>query len=492
MYELRPYQQECVDIVRNLPDGSKALIVMATALGKTVTFSQFPRKGRMLILSHRDELVRQPEKYFSDTTFGIEKADIRSNGEDVVSASVQSLFMPDRLLTFKPDAFDMIIIDEAHHATSAMYQRILGYFKPRLLIGVTATPIRSDNISLRSVFDGIIFERNLFWGIENKWLCPFSGRTIRTDVDISDVTIMDEDYDVRLLERAVNVPKMVKAVSDAYIESAYRKRHSTLIFCISVHSANNVMESIRSQVDPCDRERIQMITGKTSLVQRRQFIDDFKTGKILALLNCQVLTEGTDLSNTDCIIVGRPCCSSVMYTQIVGRGLRLDDTKSDCLILDVIPKGGRKLCTVASLLGLNWDEAPDRFRDKIAQKNLSYSELQALVDQIENQVYDSVVKACEKATKVGSKDRYVRCGNDSRSLYRERVYETRSFLSQIASLTEPAMDFQGKMAGINSFFGIQTFRGQTEDAAFIVRGKANDFEFHFSTADSNGKLMVTA
>lgn len=237
---------------------------------------------------------------------------------------------------------------------------------------------------------------------------------------------------------------------------------------------------------------VPIFTGTTGNTQRQGLIDDFKSGKILALINCQILTEGTDLSNTDCIIVGRPCCSPVLYTQIVGRGLRLDASKTDCLILDIIPAGGRKLCTISSLLGLEWDEAPDRFRDKMGQKIINYSDILSLINRIEEQVYDAVTKADEKTTEVGQKSQYQKCGDDSRSIYREHVYETRSFLTKIASLTEPAMDYQGKLAGIDSFYGMQTFRGQTADAAFIVRGKASDFEFHFSAADSDGKLIASA
>ena len=107
-YVLRPYQQECVDVIDNIDPGSY-LVVLATGLGKTMIFSHIKRKGRVLILSHRDELVRQPAKYY-ECSFGIEKAGEVSHGEEVVSASVQSLIH--RLDRFQPDDFDTIITDE--------------------------------------------------------------------------------------------------------------------------------------------------------------------------------------------------------------------------------------------------------------------------------------------------------------------------------------------------------------------------------------------
>lgn len=113
-YVLRDYQKECVDLVNGLPDGSRTVVALATGLGKTLVGASLDFHGRVLWLSHRDELVRQPEKYFRarGMSFGIEKADEHAGDEDVVSASVQSLYRDERLHSFAPDAFDTIIVDE--------------------------------------------------------------------------------------------------------------------------------------------------------------------------------------------------------------------------------------------------------------------------------------------------------------------------------------------------------------------------------------------
>ena len=121
----------------------------------------------MLILSHRDELVNQPEKYF-DCSFGVEQGSKMSHGEEIVSASVQSLVR--RLNKFSPDDFDVIICDEAHHSTARTYRTIFDYFTPRLLLGFTATPNRNDGVGLQEIYQDIIFERDLRWGIENGFL----------------------------------------------------------------------------------------------------------------------------------------------------------------------------------------------------------------------------------------------------------------------------------------------------------------------------------
>ena len=164
--ELRGYQRDCISAIESQPSGSY-LVQMATGLGKTVTFANIPRHGRVLLLSHREELVEQPRKYYQ-CSYGVERASIQSHGEEVVSASVQTLTR--RLSRFRPDEFDTIIVDEAHHSAARSYRRILDYFEPRLTLGFTATPNRGDKVRLDDVFSRIIFQRDLRWGIENGYL----------------------------------------------------------------------------------------------------------------------------------------------------------------------------------------------------------------------------------------------------------------------------------------------------------------------------------
>lgn len=159
--QLRAYQQECIDTLESKPPG-RYLVQMATGLGKTVTFANLPRHGDMLLLSHREELVRQPLKYF-DCSTGVEMAADHSRPTDeVVSASVQSLVH--RLEQFDPYRFHTIIVDEAHHAAARTYRKVLDYFQPEKVIGFTATPNRSDKARLSDVFDEIVFQRDLRWG----------------------------------------------------------------------------------------------------------------------------------------------------------------------------------------------------------------------------------------------------------------------------------------------------------------------------------------
>ncbi len=183
--KLRQYQQDAID---SIPNSGRYLISMATGLGKTVTFSQIPRQGRMLILAHREELLNQPKQYF-DCSYGIEKGSLKSNGEEVIAASVQSLCR--RLHRFNDDDFDIIIIDEAHHASAKSYQKIIDHFKPRLLLGVTATANRADGQGLDHIFEKIIFERDIEFGIDNNYLSNVSCKRVNIGYDLSRINLIN-------------------------------------------------------------------------------------------------------------------------------------------------------------------------------------------------------------------------------------------------------------------------------------------------------------
>lgn len=200
-FTLRPYQEKCL---ASIPDAGAYLVCMATGLGKGLTFSRVPRRGRMLILSHRDELIHQPEKYFN-CSFGVEQGKETSHGEEVVSASVQSLVR--RLDKFKPDDFDVMITDECHHAAAPSYRKIYDYFTPRLHLGFTATPNRNDGVGLKEIYQDIIFQRDLRWGIENHYLSPLHCLRVDIGYDLRSVAMRLGDYAPEALDKAVNEVK---------------------------------------------------------------------------------------------------------------------------------------------------------------------------------------------------------------------------------------------------------------------------------------------
>lgn len=344
--ELRPYQQECIDIVTGLPPGSY-LCQMATGLGKTVTFANIPRQGRELILSHREELVRQPQKYYS-CSYGVERAQEHSHGEDVVSASVQSMVR--RLEHFDPYDFDTIIVDEAHHAAAKTYRTILDYFKPRMLLGFTATPNRGDKVRLDNIFERIVFARDLRFGIKEGYLTDIYCLRVNIGYDLRAVHTRNGDYAPGELDEAME--GTADAIAEAYSKHA---KGPTLIFAVSVHHAEEIAAKIPGAV---------VVTGKTS--NRAEIIRAFTDGQIPVLVNCMVFTEGTDIPRVETVMVARPTQSDSLYAQMVGRGLRLYPGKERLTLIDCVGVTGKaSLCTAPSLLGLDIDNIPERKRSEL-------------------------------------------------------------------------------------------------------------------------------
>ncbi|MBO5179300.1 MAG: DEAD/DEAH box helicase [Clostridia bacterium] len=346
--ELRDYQKQVLEIIDNLSPGSY-LIQMATGLGKTATFANIKRKGRVLVLAHREELVTQPVKYY-DCPIGVEMASRKSNGEPVVIASVQSLLH--RLDKFKPDDFDMIITDEAHHAAAKSYKTIYSYFKPRLHLGFTATPNRGDSVRLDDVFQEIIFEKDIKWAIQNKYLTDIECLRINIGYDISKVAKRMGDFAVGELEEALNTEVINKAIGEVYKEHA---KGQTLIFATSVKHAEDIAKEIPGAV---------AVTADTK--NRSELIEKFTTRQIPCLVNCMIFTEGTDMPLVETVIIARPTSNSALYTQMVGRGLRLYPGKAKLRLIDLVGTTGKaNLCTAPSLIGIDLNTVPKEKQDEI-------------------------------------------------------------------------------------------------------------------------------
>lgn len=363
--KLRDYQQECVNIINDLESGSY-LVAVATGLGKTVIFSHIRRRGRMLILSHREELVWQPRKYF-DCSYGVEQAENHSSGEEVVSASVQSLVR--RLNTFQPDDFDIIITDEAHHAVADTYRQIYDYFTPRLHIGFTATPNRADNVKLGEIYSKIIYERDLKWGIKHEYLSDICCMQADIGYDLSEVHKQGDDLNLSQLSRAVDNPIQNQAVAAAYHEYAVGQ---TLIFTATVQHAYHIAKLIDGAV---------VVSAETE--NRSKIIQRFTNREIPCLVNCMVFTEGTDIPLIETIIIARPTRNASLYTQMVGRGLRKHPCKKYLTLIDCVGITGK----------LDICQAPDLFGIGELPKGIKPEQLQGkLLTEIEEMVNEEVNK----------------------------------------------------------------------------------------------------
>lgn len=358
MFKLRPYQQEALDAMLQAEANgiSKQLVVLPTGAGKTVIFSHLPliknNATPMLVLAHREELLHQAktkiEQSNPNLVVEIEQAENYATHVDVVVASVATLGRnnSERISRFSKDYFKTIIIDEAHHAAAPSYRRILDYFNSNFVLGVTATPQRSDSTRLIDVFQEIVYYKTIQDLIEQGYLTRLVGYRIKTNTDLTSVEVNDGDFIQSQLEDAVNNPVRNATIVSSYLNLCQKRK--TIIFAAGVQHAKDLALSFEKA-----KVNSQVILGETSSEDRKSILQNFKNGTVPVLINVGVLTEGFDEPSVQAIILARPTKSNLLYTQIVGRGTRIDDNKDNCIIVDISDTTkGKKPIGLPTLLGL--------------------------------------------------------------------------------------------------------------------------------------------
>jgi len=356
--ELRPYQQEALDSIKSFIENNvtRQLVVLPTGAGKTVIFTHLSQHIDnalpMLILAHREELLTQAKNKLEwsnpHLTVEIEQAQNYATQSDVVIASVPTLGRnnSDRISRFPRNYFRTIVIDEAHHAAAPTYRRILDYFENSFTLGVTATPQRSDNTRLTDVFDEIVYYKTIVDLIEEGWLSRIVGYRIQTDTDISEVQSREGDYVISQLEDTINTPQRNATIVASYLEICGDAK--AIAFCAGVQHANDLAASFAAA-----QVSAEVIVGITPSDERQKILTRFASGQTRVLVNVGVLTEGFDEPSVEAIILARPTRSTLLYTQIVGRGTRLFEGKEHCKVLDFADTTkGRKPLGLPSLLGL--------------------------------------------------------------------------------------------------------------------------------------------
>jgi ATP-dependent helicase IRC3 len=358
MITLRPYQQEALDsILLNEANGiTRQLVVLPTGAGKTVIFSHLPiirpQSLPMLVLAHRAELLEQArDKILASNphlSVEIEQAERRAGHVDVVVASVATLGRNNtpRINDYPKDYFKSIIIDEAHHAAAPSYIRILDHFNSPFILGVTATPQRSDSTRLIDVFQEIVYYKSIQDLIKDGWLSPLVGYRVKTNVDISQVEMQNGDYSQSQLEKTIDTPERNAHIVASYNNLAPFKK--AIVFASGVKHAENLALSFRKASVACE-----VIVGTTSREEREKIFQTFSSGLTKVIVNVGVLTEGFDEPSIEAIILAKPTRSTLLYTQIVGRGTRIFPGKEHCIVIDIADTTkGKKPIGLPTLLGL--------------------------------------------------------------------------------------------------------------------------------------------
>lgn len=391
--ELRPYQQQARDRIHAEWDAghTRTLLVLPTGTGKTIVFAsvaadQVRAGDRVLILAHRGELLEQAADKLQRSTglvSAVEKAESTclDSWFRVVVGSVQTLQRTARLERFPQDYFGTIIIDEAHHAITDGYRRILDYFSGAKVLGVTATPDRGDMRNLGEVFDSLAFEYKLTDAIKEGYLCKIMAQTIPLQLDITSVTMSGGDYAVGDLGTALD-PYLEQIAAEMARRCKSRK---TVVFLPLIKTSQKFRDLLNTY-----GFRAAEVNGQSD--DRRQVLADFDAGKYNVLCNSMLLTEGWDCPSVDCVVVLRPTKVRSLYSQMVGRGTRLSPGKTDLLLLDFLWMTDKhELCRPADLV------CEDRTVARQMTETLAESGCPEDIEQAAAQASEDVVAQREEA-----------------------------------------------------------------------------------------------
>jgi DNA repair protein RadD len=341
---LRPYQKAGVDALRQCyAIGKKApLYVLPTGGGKTFVFTYIAknitsRGRRACILVHRAELLKQASKSLKEmgVDHGIIAPGWSYRGESIAVASVQTLARRIKTATAQEleriYKFDLIIVDEAHHAVAGTWRKILEFFSISKWLGVTATPCRSDGSGLGvhagGCFDDMVRGPSVKELIEMGFLCRPIVYAPPTKVDLSKVHIRRGDYDHKELAAELDKPTITGNAVAHYARLCPFK--PAVVFCVSVEHAKHVAMEFRMAGFTA-----YSLDGTASDSERSGILDGLARGEIHVVTSCDLISEGTDIPAVQAAILLRPTKSEGLYLQQVGRALRIAPNKNYALILD--------------------------------------------------------------------------------------------------------------------------------------------------------------
>ncbi|MCD8036878.1 MAG: DEAD/DEAH box helicase [Clostridiales bacterium] len=333
--ELKEHQKAALQALKAMRDNNEtiALLYHATGTGKTVTAVMDAKScgGRVLFIAHTQELVNQAANTFrqiwSSVTVGRYCEAVKEPNTHVVCAGVQSVAL--HLDQFKDNDFDYLIVDEAHHAAADTYQKVLNYFKPAFTLGLTATPERADDKSILEIFKNTAHKLDIQTAVEIGELVPVRCIRIHTNIDLTKVRFNSVQYNIRDLESKIYVPERNRLIVDTWMQYVRDKR--TVVFCASVKHAEQIASLFREQGISA-----VSVSGGMKQSERKEFQERFVNREIMVLCACDLLNEGWDCPEIEVLFMARPTMSKVIYTQQLGRGMRLYDGKESLMVFDFV------------------------------------------------------------------------------------------------------------------------------------------------------------
>lgn len=365
------------------------LLYLPTGAGKTVIATYVIKAlreraafGRVLFVAHRREILDQTaqtlRQHLPRVNVEVEQGERNSSGEaDITVASVQSLVR--RKERFDPKKFDLVICDECHRALAPSWEEVIDYFYTHagtesLLLGMTATPRRTDGKSALDVFGQTAFEISRTDLEDLGFLVPMRYFTVRSDLKLDKVKLSGGDFQVGALSKVMDAPEQRAMAVKAWLEQGAGNR--TIAFCAGVDHAHHLAQDLLSIGVPADS-----IDGKTK--ERDELLQRFRHGELRVLTNYGVLTEGFDDPEVSCILMARPTTSPLVYTQCIGRGLRCAPGKDACTVIDIVDRSTHELqygATQMAELPKTWRyRGGDPFRQAQSMKGIKVTSPEAFL-----------------------------------------------------------------------------------------------------------------
>ena len=344
-------KEALIALGRSRLDGADAgLVVLATGLGKT-WLSAFDSRNfeRVLFVAHREEILGQAMRTFRRIRphdyLGHYTGDEKHPDAKVVFASIQTLSRKKHLDQFPSGHFDYVVVDEFHHASAATYRRLLQHFKPRFLLGLTATPERSDGADLLELCGGnLVFRCDLAEGIRRDLLCPFDYYGVPDEVDYTNIPWRSRRFDEEELTTAVAT---VSRAENSLDQLNRRGGKRTLAFCVSLRHAEFMASFFNSR----GKRAVAVHSGPSS-APRSLSLERLQAGDLDVVCAVDMFNEGVDLPDLDTVMMLRPTESKILWLQQFGRGLRRSTPEKRLRVIDYIGNHRTFLLKPQTLFGL--------------------------------------------------------------------------------------------------------------------------------------------
>lgn len=342
-YQLQPntIQREVLEelqYARNYRGWSKGVVVMPTGTGKTILSALDSKQhgGKVLFIVHRLDILHQSieafEKCWGSLNYGLLTGEEKSNIEecDILFASRDTLREAETLAKFKSDHFDYIIVDEVHHGQSPSYQTILRYFSPKFMLGMTATPDRTDRKDIFELFDyNKVSEITLTEAIEKGYLVAYNYMGLTDNVDYTNIRYQGHKYRVDDLEKNLIIPERNESIYQVYIDPDKGDSNKAIGFCVSIEHAERMAEFF-------NLKGVKAAAIHSRSDKRDELIERFRNDDIQIVFTVDIFNEGVDFPNIRVLLFLRPTESKTVFLQQLGRGLRLCTGKDHVLVLDFI------------------------------------------------------------------------------------------------------------------------------------------------------------